>query len=1677
MILDSPIISGSTVVSGSLTVSGSLYVTNPVNLSGSITSASYAATASVSGNSLSSSYAVTTSYAATASSADNFLVRGTLTAQKLVVQTITSSVVYSSGSNVFGSQQSDTQVFTGSVSISNIVAGSSAGAFISTAGTGSGQLQYRTPAQVLSDIGAQAALNNPITGSGVAGRVAFYSGASSITSDGNLFWDNTTKHLGIGAPAPAHVLHVSEGGGATRVLIDETSNSASGAGIYMRVFNGATQVSFGTIRMDNADNLGIFNGGGERVRVSGSGEVLIANSIGAMPTGGYRLDVNGNVRFNGSTYNAIFTPTGRLLLGTATENTYLLDVNGSARFIGATVSTDPLIVRKTSAGAGSGVQVTTLGGYFSVVPYIDMTLENPSGNIKTVSLYGGTLPSGSSNVAYAQYLQDANGTIALLSDITAATFYTANGTLTSNRTVTSGGYNLTFTGTNTASAAIGRGILMNHTLSASANNDVLVGLDVSTTFATGSYTGVSSYSIRTYNKYKFETLSDLSQGLYWSPANDGTTLRIYGSNYSGGVGYLQLNVLSGGDGLVVNGSSRSLTINAAQTNISLNTSTTTFYSHGVGESMRIVHATRNILIGTTTDAGYKLTVSGSGVSGSLNVNNVMYVSGSSVGINTSGSGAYTLDVSGSGIFRNALTINYGTTNRTTQLRDTGLFLSRTSDGGYASSIIADGNMTYNTRNGHIFQTDSSTKVMFLENGNVLIGTTGDAGYKLDVNGTGRFSGALTGTTVANSNSNPVIGSDGTNVYLGTNLLYRISFASNRINLNPSDGTSSISSMSVSSLNSGSVYIGGNANPTAKLQVAGPITAATALAQGVYVNTTLIAAANNDVLVGLDVNPTFTPGSFTGVTSYSVRINGANPTIVGSGSLTLREDGDALGSVALLLQNRSGVNGAMFQQLGTNDLVDFVFKGLANQRNIRYENRAGKIFSTGPEFQIGLPDNPALFVSDVAVGIRKGGLSISPVYATPPSGGLYVSGSVLVGSSVDAGFKFDVSGSGRFTNGLTVTGSLTAPSITGSLAGTASYAISSSYTDVATSASYANNAISASYAATASSADTFLVRGDQTVVGTITAQKLVVQTVTSSVVYSSGSNVFGNDLSNTQVFTGSVSVTGSLSVNGSSVLLSNQTGSMVVLSASYANNATSASYAPNFYNSDGTLNSNRTLTSNGYNLTFTGTNTASAGVGRGISINHTLAAAANNDVLVGLDISSSFNNGAFTNVQNLAARLQGITVINSTSTIGSNYPLQVVGSSGGSALFSNSAKTQALNINLTTAGETRIYGDYFGVGVDQKLILGTFAGRANQLVLQTTGNVGINTSTDAGYKLDVNGTLRTTGATLIQNTLTVSGSTTVTGSLNVTGSTTIVSSPVTSSIRGTVSIGAGAFDGVTAGFFTGSISGTSLAINEIGGFGGRLIDAQAGSGSVFAINPVSTGYQVSATTPVLLVTNISTNPGNTNVATFRSSNVQGARISILGSDRSAQLGTNGSADGLAIFGNVDILATTPALRLGNPNNSITYGTIRSNNTTGDMSLIASGSGNILIQNSTVITGSLTTSGSIRATDFLYIDSASFDYQQNLAVATGSFQTIVSVATGSYRCAFFDYVAYSGSVVRAGTVVSTWSGSVTEYYENSTADLGGSTNPVTLQAAISGSNIQLQAGISGSGWSVRSLVKLL
>ena len=164
----------------------------------------------------------------------------------------------------------------------------------------------------------------------------------------------------------------------------------------------------------------------------------------------------------------------------------------------------------------------------------------------------------------------------------------------------------------------------------------------------------------------------------------------------------------------------------------------------------------------------------------------------------------------------------------------------------------------------------------------------------------------------------------------------------------------------------------------------------------------------------------------------------------------------------------------------------------------------------------------------------------------------------------------------FSNNLVVTSgsNISTGGYTGSLFGTASYASnanSSSYALNSTSASYAVNSTSASYTLSASYAATSSYADSFTVAGTLTAQTIIVQTITSSVEYVTGSTQFGSQLSNTHQFTGSVSITGSLAVNDSNVILTNQTSSMSVATASYVVNAQTASYVENAQTASYVLN--------------------------------------------------------------------------------------------------------------------------------------------------------------------------------------------------------------------------------------------------------------------------------------------------------------------------------------------------------------------------------------------------------------------------------------------------------------------------------------------------------------------------
>jgi hypothetical protein len=174
-------------------------------------------------------------------------------------------------------------------------------------------------------------------------------------------------------------------------------------------------------------------------------------------------------------------------------------------------------------------------------------------------------------------------------------------------------------------------------------------------------------------------------------------------------------------------------------------------------------------------------------------------------------------------------------------------------------------------------------------------------------------------------------------------------------------------------------------------------------------------------------------------------------------------------------------------------------------------------------------------------------------------------------------SYAVTGSNVFIGNQTITGSLT---ITETITGSISNAISSSY---AFNSDLLDGRDSLTFAGTGSNVfignqninGSVAITGSLTTTGTITAQTINVQQVTSSIIYSSGSNVFGNSLSNTQSMTGSVGITGSLAVTGATTFSGDLTANVGTITFTNAANVYMPSIIRNgatgkaFFQYDGT----------------------------------------------------------------------------------------------------------------------------------------------------------------------------------------------------------------------------------------------------------------------------------------------------------------------------------------------------------------------------------------------------------------------------------------------------------------------------------------------------------------------------
>ena len=163
------------------------------------------------------------------------------------------------------------------------------------------------------------------------------------------------------------------------------------------------------------------------------------------------------------------------------------------------------------------------------------------------------------------------------------------------------------------------------------------------------------------------------------------------------------------------------------------------------------------------------------------------------------------DVVGASRFRNSLTLNYGTANRTIQVRDNGMYFSRTSDGTYTNNITANSEMLFNTAGNYRFINNAVERFTILQSGNVGIGTNNPLA-QLHSTGSVRFAGIL------NDNAAPrVIASD-----INGNLSWR-----DATTLGGGAASWAVNGTNVNNTNTGNIGIG-ITTPASKLDVNGNV---------------------------------------------------------------------------------------------------------------------------------------------------------------------------------------------------------------------------------------------------------------------------------------------------------------------------------------------------------------------------------------------------------------------------------------------------------------------------------------------------------------------------------------------------------------------------------------------------------------------------------------------------------------------------------------------------------------------------------------------------------------------------------------------------------------------------------------------------------------------------------------
>jgi len=336
-----------------------------------------------------------------------------------------------------------------------------------------------------------------ITGSGAATQIAFWNSASTITGSNNLFWDSTNNYLGINTNVPTTALdvHHSTNSGAIFNQTTATNNNTinfqtSGSGRWRignfytagaddfgifdvvgslqqltilkttgQTFIGDKTTASGRLVVNSttADaHLQVVGANSPSIRIDNAGSggtqrfvfglaTATNNFIQGATAGQFCISTQsaGNILFGmWQTINASevmrITTANNLIVGSTTDAGYKLDVNGTARVTGATQFGGNVVI-SLNQNASTNFNVTNT----------DVGINTKSEYV-LVSRNGGTTKFGRNSVLTTAYkfinasdsyiLNETLGDFAILNDVATGNIkFAAGGSSTAHLTISSTG--------------------------------------------------------------------------------------------------------------------------------------------------------------------------------------------------------------------------------------------------------------------------------------------------------------------------------------------------------------------------------------------------------------------------------------------------------------------------------------------------------------------------------------------------------------------------------------------------------------------------------------------------------------------------------------------------------------------------------------------------------------------------------------------------------------------------------------------------------------------------------------------------------------------------------------------------------------------------------------------------------------------------------------------------------------------------------------------------------------------------------------------------------------------------------------------------------------------------------------------------------------------------------------